>query len=74
MNFCNIFFIINTNDNVLIGCDASMSCLIPSTDIDPGLYVRVNEDGTLDAFDGNLGNSGWSCNIGAEWTWCVVPW
>ena len=63
-----------TNDNVLIGCDEAISCLIPSTDSDPGLYISINEEGTLDAFDGNLGNSGWSCNIGVSWSWCVVPW
>ena len=63
-----------TDNDELIGCDGAISCLIPSTSEDPGLYISIYEEGTLDAFDGNLGNSGWSCNIGTDWSWCLVPW
>ena len=61
------------NNGDLIRCYARIDCVIQATETDPGLMVSATEDGRVDAFDGILGDPSWSCNIGPEWSWCVVP-
>ena len=60
----------NMNSN---GCYETTSCRIPATSTDPGLYVDVRKDGTIYISDGVSGWSEWSCDIGIDWSWCVIP-